>query len=418
MSIVNDPVNPVTYLFHLIARCFIIFKRFHSFEMSDSRISSSPEAGHLQPMAQSNVLSKRNLFVDALAILFGISSWIGVNASYLQVPLLVSTAPEGLSLGSYMTVAVQSSNIVSFAYIAYQKFSPVKMKDSNLIIITMLIGCATAMFMAFCYGNTATINGTSYSIGYLSGTFLFAIVGTVSSVLFLPFMGRFRKCYLVSYMCGQGMHGLLSTFLTLCQGMGDADECIPNNSTTGPALIKKPPTPNFGTSTFFMVVFAMLVICTIAFILLSSLDVCKREFAPGHALVSNEFYYNNEDRYDTATGRVPENVLHLSTLNYAKLLLALFLIGFFGNGIFPGLMSYSSYPYGAQAYHLAVTLDNIGNTIGSLLPEFVPHTSFVILDAMNAVVIATGAFIFFIALHGSNPPLVHTTAGSIMIVSI
>lgn len=74
---------------------------------------------------QSNVMNKRNLFVDALAILFGISSWIGVNSSYLQVPLLVSTAPEGLSLASYMTFAVQSSNIVSFAYIAYQKYSPV-----------------------------------------------------------------------------------------------------------------------------------------------------------------------------------------------------------------------------------------------------------------------------------------------------
>lgn len=33
---------------------------------------------------QSNVRNKWNLFVDALAILFGISSWIGVNSSYLQ----------------------------------------------------------------------------------------------------------------------------------------------------------------------------------------------------------------------------------------------------------------------------------------------------------------------------------------------
>lgn len=244
--------------------------------MADSLSNNSPHANQPQPLTQSNVMNKRNLLVDALAILFGISSWIGVNSSYLQVPLLVSTLPEGLSLASHMTVAVQSSNIVSFAYIAYQKFSPVKMKDGHLIVITMMIGCATAIGMAFFYGNTVKINGTDHSVAYLICVFLFAIVGTVSSVLFLPFMGRFRECYLVSYMCGQGMNGIFSTFLALCQGIGDADECVPNNSTTGPSFIKKIPTPNFGPQTFFLLVFAMLVICTIAFIMLNNLEVCKK----------------------------------------------------------------------------------------------------------------------------------------------
>lgn len=382
--------------------------------MSDSQGPNQPP-----PEPQSNVMNKRNLFVDALAILFGISSWIGVNSSYLQVPLLVSTAPEGLSLASYMTAVVQSSNIVSFAYIAYQKYSPVKVKDSHLIVSIMVLGCVTAIAMAFLYGNTAKIHDTSYSVAYLSGVFLFAIVGTMSAVLFLPFMGRFRECYLVSYMCGQGMNGLFSTFLALCQGIGDANECIPNNSTDGPPFIKKDPTPNFGTQTFFLLVFAMLVVCTIAFIMLSNLEVCKKEYAPGRALISNEFYYNDEDRHDIATiGHVPENVLNLSKFNYGKLLLAIFLIGFFGNGIFPGLMSYSSYPYSAKAYHLAVTLANVGNTIGSLVAQFVPHTSFIILDAMIMVVIVTGTFIFFIATQSPNPPFVHTVAGSVMIVSI
>lgn len=81
-------------------------------------------------------------------------------------------------------------------------------------------------------------------------------------------------------------------------------------------------------------------------------------------------------------------------------------------------MSYSSYPYSAQAYHLAVTLANVGNTIGSVVAQFVPHTSFIILDTMMGVVILTGAYIFFIATQSPNPPLVHTTSGSVMIVCI
>lgn len=143
-----------------------------------------------------------------------------------------------------------------------------------------------------------------------------------------------------------------------------------------------------------------------------------KEYAPGRALISNEFYYNDDDRHDIATGNIPESVLNLSKFNFLKLLLALFLIGFFGNGIFPGLMSYSSYPYGAQAYHLAVTLANVGNSIGSIVAQFVNHTSFVILDAMMIVVIVTGAFILLITAQSPNPPLVHTVSGSVLIVCI
>lgn len=59
--------------------------------MTDPLMNSSPPANQPQQnVSQSNVRNKRNLFVDALAILFGISSWIGVNSSYLQVPLLVN----------------------------------------------------------------------------------------------------------------------------------------------------------------------------------------------------------------------------------------------------------------------------------------------------------------------------------------
>lgn len=209
--------------------------------------------------------------------------------------------------------------------------------------------------MAFFYQKTAEINGEEHSVAYLVFVFLFATVGTVSSVLFLPFMGRFRECYLVSYMCGQGMNGLFTSILTLIQGIG-VPECIPNNSTNGPEFIKYIPPARFGTQTFFLLVSAFLVVSTIAFILLNNLDVCKKELAAGTVIDGNEYYYENEDRHDIATGKIPENVLNLSHFNYVKLLLAMVLIGFFGNGIFPGLQSYSSLPYGFLIYHLVASL--------------------------------------------------------------
>lgn len=371
----------------------------------------------VMPKRQLNVFNKRNLFVDVLAVLFGISSWIGVNSSYLQMPLIVKDAPEGWSLPTYMTVVVQSSNIMSFAYVLYQKYSPKKVNDGYLIYFTMAIGCITAIIMAFSYQNTMKINGIEHSVAYLICVFLFATVGTVSSVLFLPFMGRFRECYLVSYMCGQGMNGLFSTFLALVQGVGGAPECIKNNSTDGPEFIKYLPPPRFGTKTFFLLVFVALVVCTVAFILLNTLNVCKEEFAPGTVFDGNKYIYNAEDQHDIATGEIPENVLNLSPVSYFKLLLAIFLIGFFGNGIFPGLMSFSSLPYGYVTYHLAVTLANFGNSIGSLTAQFVKHTSIMILDAMVCVVVIIGVYIFYVSTQSPNPPFVNTQFGSVLIVS-
>lgn len=278
------------------------------------------------------------------------------------------------------------------------------------------MGCMTAIGMAFFYQTTTTINGSDHSLAYLIFVFLFATVGTVSSVLFLPFMGRFRECYLVSYMCGQGMNGLFTSILTLIQGIG-VPECIPSNSTDGKPIKYISPA-RFGTQTFFLLVFAFLFISLIAFILLNNLEVCKKELAAATVMEGNEYYYDNEDRHDVATGKIPDNVLNLSTFNYVKLLSTMaIVIGFFGNGIFPGLQSYSSLPYGFLIYHLVASLASIGNALGSFVAQFVPHTSIRILDCLIVIVIAIGVYVFYAAARSPSPPFLDTKFGPIFMVS-
>lgn len=377
-------------------------------EMSESHkfvqnsVNMSPTSEY-----QSNSLNKRSYFVDILAVLFGMSSWIGVTSTYLQVPLLVSTAPEGSSLPAYMTVVVQSSNAISFAYVAYQKYSPKKFNDAYAIYFVMSMGCLAAVGMAFLYQHTININGSEHSVAYLIFVFIFATVGTLSSVLFLPFMGRFRECYLVSYMCGQGLNGFLVSGLALIQGVGNETECPTKNSTNS----TNEPSPKFSTQIFFFLVFSIIAICTIAFFLLNTLEACKKQFAPGTVIDGNEYYYNNEDKHDIITGYVPENVLNLSTFNFAKIIIAIILIGFFGNGIFPGLQLFSSQPYGFDTYHLVASLVAIGNAAGGFVAQFVPHTSIRILDLMTAIVVAIGAYIFYAAACSPYPPFLDTKFG-------
>ena len=66
-------------------------------------------------------LSNRRLTVDLLALMFGIGAWIGINGIYVQLPLLVNTAPEGWSLPAHMVMLVQIANLGPILYTLYTK---------------------------------------------------------------------------------------------------------------------------------------------------------------------------------------------------------------------------------------------------------------------------------------------------------
>lgn len=66
-------------------------------------------------------LSNRKVLVDVLALLFGIGAWVGVNGIYVQLPLLVNTAPEGWNLSAYMVMVVQFANLGPILYTLYVK---------------------------------------------------------------------------------------------------------------------------------------------------------------------------------------------------------------------------------------------------------------------------------------------------------
>lgn len=364
------------------------------------------------------ILTKRNIFVDALTILFGISSWIGVTSTFIQLPLIVQTAPEGWSLPSYMAITVQSANIGSFAYVLYQKYSKKKIDDGYLIYLTLIIGCIAAICMAFFYQHTIYIFGSEHSIALLVFTLMFALLGCLSSVLFMPYMGRFRECYLVTYMFGMGLNGFLSSIMALIQGAGDASECVPTNSTDGgPQLMKQFTPPLFGTKLYFLIVFAVLVLSTIAFVLLNNLSVCKKEYAAGTVANGNDYRYDNNVKNEENDGKVPDNVRNLSTFNYIYLMLAVVGLSGLGNGVFPGLMTYSCLPYGNVTYHFAVTLAAIANPMAGFIAMFVPHISIRVIRVLSILGSILAADIFWIATQSPYPPFQQSIIGSIQIVS-
>lgn len=361
-------------------------------------------------------LKRRNIFVDALAILFGMCSWIGVTSVYLQLPIIISTAPEGWTLASYLVLTVQLGNVGSFAYILYQKYSSKKIRDAYLIYVTLAIGCVAAIGMAFFY--QVTID--KHSVALLFFSLLLSLVGCVSMVLFMPYMGRFRECYLVSYMFGMALNGFLSSLLALIQGVGGPTECRQTtNSTDGSIkLTKYTPPPVFGTQLYFLLVFIIMLIGMIAFILLNKLNVCKKEYASGTFSSGNEYHYDENADSSEYKENIPENVRNLSSFNYCFLILTIVSLNVLANGIFPGIVTYVGLPYGNNIYHLCVTLAAIGNPLAGLLAVILPHTSIRVIRILTLTQAILAVYIFYIATQSPSPPLQHSVIGSTLIVCV
>lgn len=358
-------------------------------------------------------LTSRNIFVDFLAVLFGICSWVGVTSVYLQLPIIVSTAPEGWSLPSYLVLTVQSANIGSFVYVLYQRCARKKIRDDILIYITLAMGCVAAIGMAFFYH--VTVGG--HSVALLIFSLLHSLVGCLSMVLFMPYMGRFRECYLVSYMFGMALNGCLSSVFALIQGVGGPAECRPKTLSDGSiTLIQYTPQPLFSTKLYFLLVSIIMLIGAIAFILLSTLNVCKREYARGTIGNGNEFYYDDNAENSERREHIPANVRNLSSFNYCFLILTIVSLNVLANGIFPGIVTYVGLPYGNNAYHLCVTLAAIGNPLAGLLAVILPHTSIRVIRILSLTQAILAAYIFYIATKSPTPPLQHTVIGSILIV--
>ncbi|KAJ6638058.1 Riboflavin transporter 2 [Pseudolycoriella hygida] len=361
-------------------------------------------------------LANRNVRVDLLAILFGIGSWTCVNSMFIQLPLIVSKAPEGWGLPSYLSIIVQIANIGPLCYTLFQRYSPRKLKDSYVIYAIYAIGCAASILMAFFYEKTAVVAGENRSVALMALGFCFAIVGCTSSVLFMPYMGRFREIYLITYLIGEGLSGFLASIMALIQGIGGAPECRLDPDTMEYEKYTSP--PRFGTREFFIFVFAVMIVSGVAFILLNKLRMCKKEYAAAIIGYGNDYSYDRTKTLDsTDKTTVLEEDKKISPLTYNYLLVVMALVSLIGSGVFPGVQSYSCLPYGYRSYHLTATLTAIANPAACFLAVFLKHTSIKLISLYFAIAAILTAYILSTAvLSFDSLPLIGKTSGEALIV--
>ncbi|XP_055923806.1 solute carrier family 52, riboflavin transporter, member 3-B isoform X2 [Eupeodes corollae] len=359
-----------------------------------------------------DIIKNRSLIVDLLAIFFGIGTWLCVNGTFLQLPLLVKTAPEYWSLPSYLSVVVQIGNLGPIIYTVLQSISRNKINESIVIYQLLATGTISTILAAFFYDRTATILDKEYSVALYIFTFCFALTGCTSSVLFMPYMGRFKEIYLITYFVGEGLSGLLPSVVALIQGVGGSTQCIFNQ--TESVWEKYTPPPLFGTKDFFIISFALMLCSCIGFLLLDRLKLAKKQYANVTVTTGNAYTYEKDERNAGAVEELPQ----ISSTQYNWMLILMTLIGFFANGMFNSIQSYSTMPYGNQAYHLAATLSVIANPVACFLAVFLPHTSLKSILSLLSIAALCTIYVFVTAVMSPSPFLMGSTWGSVLVIIV
>ncbi|XP_044740853.1 solute carrier family 52, riboflavin transporter, member 3-A isoform X2 [Chrysoperla carnea] len=350
-------------------------------------------------------LNERKLVVDLFTVFFGVSAWIGVNTLFNELPLLVESSPEQWNLPSYLTVIVQIANIGPISYSILKKYFSVSDKYTIYLIIT--IGALSALSMAFFYSQTTMIFGVEHSTALFVLMFFTALVGCTSSVLFMPYMGRYLEIYLITYLMGEGLSGFIASMVAIVQGVGST-ECVNKTDPDGGVHLEPKTYPaHFSTKLYFLIEFGILLLSLISFYLLNNLSVSKSQMVKNYSPNMSENIEESQPMQDY----VP-----LSKPKFYSLCLYMATINFFGNGVFPSIQSYSVLPYGPSTYHFTICLSNMANPIACFLAYFLPKTTFSALASLTVLTFGTGVYIFSMAVLSPTPLLVDSIYGSIIIV--
>lgn len=357
-----------------------------------------------------------NYWISLLCVLFGLGTWLPVNAVYSQLPVFVQFAPEGWKLPSYISLLVQCANIAPLLwYFFHKKF----IRSQSILICSFLsLGTISLFCLAFTYRIQHFVLGAMHSVYFFLFTFCISLVGCVSSVLFLPFMNKLPELYLVPYFIGEGLSGLIPSVIALVQGVGREPKCVNITTSEGVVPRKIIEEPYFSSTLFLVIIGCFMLLSTLSFFYLNYISDYIRPATNISDFIrpsANNSESSRRQRNNSVTSIKPIN---LTKTLFAVLLLAQTLINCFSNGILPSIQSYSCLPYGREAYHWSVNLNQIVNPVIIYLAFFLPIISLRVLAACGAVQIMCLTYELLTAFQSPVPPFVGSTAGMMLIVSI
>jgi hypothetical protein len=281
------------------------------------------------------------------------------------------------------------------------------MNDVKIIYAVFTVGAASCLALAFLWNKTVRVDTEKRSIYLYIFNFTLSLLDGMSTLTFLPFVGKnFAKEYVIANYIGESLSSLLPGLLAFGQGLGNKERCVFNatlNTTTDFQLSR----PNYSVSVYYLFMFVLLLMSIVAFAILNLSSIALRHRKAQHPLkeLDVEMEGKTNGAYDTiselttTTTTTTSDQLTFETVigrdgsvseaNEAPvtatednettekdtalighfavdfkqqkfetryLLFMAFFVCFVYYGYLPGLLSYSTMPYSRTVFHLSVNL--------------------------------------------------------------
>ncbi|XP_067096330.1 solute carrier family 52, riboflavin transporter, member 3-A [Osmerus mordax] len=368
------------------------------------------------------------ILIHALACAFGLGSWLAINGLWVELPIIVTTLPEGWELPSYLTVIIQLANLGPLLVTLMHKLCPGRLKESVVIYTILCIGVLACFLLAFFWDVTTVVAGAQHSAAFFIITFFLALVDCTSSVTFLPFMMQLPAHYITTYFIGEGLSGFIPGLVALAQGVGIA-KCVNVSGSSGNhteggdtyVLQTQYLPPNFTTEVFFFFLAVMMCISLAAFWKLNRLprtfEVSTENLVPDSVSsvcsgLDNPAVRTNSQKHLCEVTSQARPLLTKSGHSMFQLTFIYLMVVWVNgttNGLLPSVQTYSCMPYGNLAYHLSAALASVANPVACIVAMFFPKRSLVFLGLL--CVMGTGFASYNMAMAAMSPcPLLQKSA--------
>ncbi|CAB4059764.1 SLC52A3 [Lepeophtheirus salmonis] len=361
----------------------------------------------------------RNVLVDLVMILFGISSWISINGLWVELPLIVNVLPENWNLPSYLVAIVQLANLGPIIYSILRW--KINVNNAYCIYFVLAIGVLASFIMIYIWDKTVDILGAAHSLGLFIPIFLLSLVDCTSSVLYFPYVGTFKSTYLNSYLTGEGLSGFIPSIVALSQGIGKKTTCEKFYNETSQEwatnIVYEP--PNFSVEVFFYFLFGMMLVSLASFMVLDLSPFARSEKISESELTTISKKTDSDENQETLPTKSPTKEKGDRGYNNTEIWFLLGVqgfINFFSNGILPSIQSYSCLPYGNHIFHFVVTAGSaLGPTVAFLGHFFSYKSLKIIVGCVTFGTIMMG-LIFATAVNSPSTMFDPSISGPLVVI--
>jgi hypothetical protein len=355
---------------------------------------------------------KNFYFTAFLFVIFALSTWLDVNGVWVELPLIVKTAPEGWALPSFLALAIALSNIGPLIIVLLKLFFKERLNERIFIYIEIIVGIISCALIAEYWTKTTYVAGQQRSVVLITLVFLLGTLDTTSTVTYGDYMKRYNSKLLNALYLGESLTALLPSILAIIQGVGG--EAICRDNSTYPEYSP----PRFPVQVYFWTFVGLIFLSLVAFLTLEFSNI-----ANSYRVIS--FYDSSRipSSYELSMQLDPKPITlttppSMTKRHYYSLLIIGFLTSIILFGVLPSIGTYAVLPYSQSAYYISSIILPISSPLSVLIGLFTRSIlKFISITILFIFATCASLYVIIVAFLSPCPPLHDSTGGAILVVS-